>query len=103
MSPIHGYRARVEPDAPEIDAPETNSIRSDGRAWAYGPCLYLGPRGQRCDRPALEGGFCARHTADAIDIGPWTWFRRLAALLVVVAILWPIVEAFLDELSHWRH
>ncbi len=26
-----------------------------------GPCLYFGPQGQRCDRPAIASGFCARH------------------------------------------
>jgi hypothetical protein len=26
-----------------------------------GPCLYFGPQGQRCDRPAIAYGFCARH------------------------------------------
>jgi hypothetical protein len=26
-----------------------------------GPCLYFGPQGQRCGRPALSNGFCARH------------------------------------------
>ncbi|HVB99690.1 MAG TPA: DUF5763 domain-containing protein [Candidatus Dormibacteraeota bacterium] len=68
----------------------------------HGPCLYLGPRGQRCDRPALENGFCALHDADAIHASPWTWVRRLAGILVAAAILWPIFEAFLEELSHWR-
>jgi hypothetical protein len=29
----------------------------------YGPCLYFGPRGQRCDRRATATGFCARHSA----------------------------------------
>jgi hypothetical protein len=98
MSPIHGYRARIEESAAET----VTSDASD-RAWAYGPCLYLGHRGQRCDRPALEGGFCARHAVKAIEVGPWIWFRRLAGLLVAAAILWPIIEAFLAELSHWRH
>jgi hypothetical protein len=26
-----------------------------------GPCLYFGPQGQRCDRPAIASNFCARH------------------------------------------
>jgi hypothetical protein len=26
-----------------------------------GPCLYFGPQGQRCDRPAIANNFCARH------------------------------------------
>ena len=28
---------------------------------AYGACLYLGERGERCSRKALASGFCARH------------------------------------------
>ena len=91
MSPIHGYRAPVE----------TAPVESGSSS--YGHCLYWGPRGQRCDRPALEDGFCARHAAQAIAIGPWAWIRRLAALLVAAAILWPIVEALLEQLPHWRH
>jgi hypothetical protein len=29
----------------------------------YGPCLYFGPRGERCERRATATGFCARHSA----------------------------------------
>jgi hypothetical protein len=93
MSPLHGYRVRVEPDDRANPAARV----------AHGPCLYLGPQGQRCDRPALEDGFCAIHSQDAVVPGPGIWFRRLAALLVAAAILWPIIEALLEELSHWRH
>jgi Family of unknown function (DUF5763) len=97
MSPLHGYRVRSESGPPDaVAAPTGNS------AWEYGTCLYLGPRGQRCDRPAREDGFCALHTADALSPSPWVWFRRLAAILVAAAILWPIVEALLDELSLWK-
>jgi hypothetical protein len=98
MSPLHGYRVQPLPEDPEPGRGETAD-----QTWTYGSCLHLSARGGRCERPALEGGFCARHSAEAIDAGPWVWFRRLAALLVAAAILWPIVEAFLDELSHWRH
>lgn len=98
MSPLHGYR--VQP-LPEDTAPELGD--SAAEPWMYGTCLHISPRGGRCDRPALEGGFCQRHGVETTAAGPWVWFRRLAALLVAVAILWPIVEAFLDELSHWRH
>src|ERR1700678_3615662 len=31
-----------------------------------GPCLYLGPNGQRCDRGAVEDGFCAIHRPGGI-------------------------------------
>jgi len=32
-----------------------------------GPCLYFGPQGQRCDRPAIANGFCARHLPAHLD------------------------------------
>ena len=92
MSPLHGYRVRAENDAQ--DESDTGS---------YGTCLYLGPHGERCDRPAREDGFCLVHSPEAAQIGPWTWFRRVAAILVAAAILWPIIEAFLEQISHWRH
>ncbi len=98
MSPLHGYRVRAE-----SDAVETDSSGSGHGVWAHGPCLYMGPQGQRCERPALEGGFCEHHTTDAVAVGPWPWVRRLAGILVAMAILWPIIEAFLNELSRWRH
>jgi hypothetical protein len=93
MTPLHGYRVTAESGLPEE---EPRGIPN------YGCCIYLGPRGQRCERPALEDGFCARHSPDAAAPGPWTWFRRSAAILVAAAILWPIIEALLEELSHWR-
>lgn len=99
MSPLHGYRSRIEGAPPEAEAPRSPVEQS----WAYGPCLYLGRNGQRCERSALEGGYCARHTPGGEQAGPGVWFRRLAALLVAGAILWPIIEDFLNELSHWHH
>jgi hypothetical protein len=94
MTPLHGYRVPVESD------PSSHEMRGIPN---YGCCIYLGPRGQRCERPALEDGFCARHSPEAAVPGLWTWFRRFAAILVAAAILWPIIEAFLEELSHWSH
>lgn len=98
MNPIHGCGTPALPHDPEAVP-----VAAETRPWANGPCLYLGPQGQRCDRPAVEDGFCARHVPGAVDLGPWTWFRRFAALLLTAAILWPIIEAFLESLSHWRH
>jgi hypothetical protein len=96
MTPLHGYRVTPVSD-------DALGQTGSGATRIRGTCLYLGPQGQRCDRPALEDGFCHHHSPDAAPLGPWTWFRRFAALLVAAAILWPIIEAFLDELSHWRH
>jgi len=38
-------------------------VASTGRKSSgdQGPCLYFGPQGQRCDRPAIANGFCPRH------------------------------------------
>ncbi|HEV2387408.1 MAG TPA: hypothetical protein VGS20_09155 [Candidatus Acidoferrales bacterium] len=108
MSPLHGYRSRIEPPgepASETTDPafEAKSVEVDRElAWEYGPCLHLAANGRRCERPALEGGFCAGHSLEGAESGPWTWFKRLAALALAAAILWPILEDFLTELSHWH-
>jgi len=38
-----------------------------GSSADQGPCLYFGPQGQRCDRPAIANGFCARHLPAQIN------------------------------------
>jgi hypothetical protein len=45
---------------------ESSEVEAGGPAanmagGAYGACLYLGERGERCSRKALASGFCARH------------------------------------------
>jgi hypothetical protein len=58
-----------------------------------GPCLYLGPAGQRCNRRAVSGGFCGRHIAGATEkqaaapISP----RKLIAIIAAGVALWPIL------------
>lgn len=50
---------------PDFEGPETaagGSVRVQALAGgAYGACLFLGDRGERCMRKALASGFCARH------------------------------------------
>ena len=45
------------PEPPEDDP----AIGIPPPAADQGPCLYFGPAGERCSRPAIDGGFCARH------------------------------------------
>lgn len=66
-----------------------------------GPCLYLGPAGQRCSRPALEGGFCALHQPNsssagtpAAPVSP----RRVGVILTILALLWPILADVVREI-----
>lgn len=67
-----------------------------------GPCLYLGPSGQRCDRRAIEGGFCLQHQpGGARKIPSGRSARRAMALGIAFAVLWPILDALLRELIRW--
>jgi len=88
------------PDAPPEDffesPPQTLSATGD-----QGPCLYLGPSGQRCNRRAVEGGFCARHQPGAdrlqgLSIPQIT--RRGVALIGLLAVLWPVLADIVREL-----
>ena len=68
----------------------------------YGPCLYLGPMGQRCSRRALEGGFCSQHQPGAGGIAagtPSKWgTRRIVAILTALVALLPFLTDLIREL-----
>lgn len=72
-----------------------------------GPCLHLGPRGQRCSRKALAGGFCSKHRIDGADDettgGGKNWTRVLAATGAIIALLWPYIEDLVHEIMRWTH
>jgi hypothetical protein len=85
-----------------------------------GPCLYLGPQGQRCSRPALGNGFCARHMPaqlgqaarlgaatsarpDAASLGSRPLARIIAVGIAIFAALWPVVADLLREVIRWIH
>jgi hypothetical protein len=71
-------------------------------AGDLGPCLYLGPAGQRCNRRAVEGSFCARHQLDsggqfpALSVAQIS--RRTVAILGLLAVLWPVLADLVHEL-----
>jgi hypothetical protein len=65
-----------------------------------GPCLYLGPIGQRCDRRATREGFCSPHQPDSPTISiPFFTPKKLAAFLIALAMLWPELTRFLSALA----
>lgn len=70
-----------------------------------GPCLYLGPKGERCERRALKGGFCAWHQPGAVRKkpaeGPSQLPKRLAAAIAIIAALWPFLMQFLHALARF--
>jgi len=80
-----------------------------------GPCLYLGPQGQRCSRPALANGFCGRHVpaqlgqpgeSNLAARTPGQKSRIAAAVFFAIAIfeyLWPIVSEVYREIIRLIH
>jgi hypothetical protein len=75
-------------------------VQTDSRD--RGPCLYLGPAGQRCNRAALDGGFCASHRPSGGIAGAVRDPARvLAATIAIVALLWPYLHDVVRELLQW--
>jgi hypothetical protein len=80
-----------------------------------GPCLYFGPQGQRCSRPASANGFCARHAS--VQLGqsaptggalPATGRKpRILALglaaLFIFDYLWPMISEVFREIIRLIH
>jgi len=91
---------RLELDVPpELEAEESSPA---GPVASGGPCLYLGPRGERCSRPALEGGYCARHGGSPAASSPVRSYTRvLAATLALIMLVWPYISDLVRDLLHW--
>ena len=69
-----------------------------------GPCLYLGPGGQRCDRRAMEGGYCAKHRPGAISLPKPSFSKKtLAAIIGLAGIFWPYLADLVREFVRWMH
>jgi Family of unknown function (DUF5763) len=71
---------------------------------ANGFCLYLGPRGERCSRPAGETGFCSKHQqsgAPTPEANPAQVGRRMMTGFALLAIVLPILLDVLRALARW--
>src|SRR5271155_1725717 len=69
-----------------------------------GPCLYLGPNGQRCDRRALSGGYCASHRPGAISLPKVPLSKKPpAAIAAGAGVLWPSLADLVREVVRWTH
>jgi hypothetical protein len=83
--------------------PEVTPTGGAGSSEAR-PCLYLGPAGQRCNRPATESGFCSRHQQEGTgSAAPLLPSRLVAVLLVILALLWPVLAEVVRELIRLLH
>ena len=104
---IHGLKqARMMPRAeglpvqrPGLPGPHA-SLKNRVLTTDLGPCLYLGPAGQRCERRATQDGFCQRHQPSITAItAPFLTPKKLAAFLIALAMLWPELTRFLSALA----
>jgi hypothetical protein len=106
----------VEPASYGVSTTRDGGISTTGKNRNdQGPCLYFGPQGQRCSRPAISNGFCARHVP--VQLGqsapqraalPTTGRKpRIAALglaaLVIFDYLWPIISEVFREIIRLIH
>lgn len=71
-----------------------------------GPCLYLGPAGQRCTSRATASGFCRRHQPDAplssaSSDTPLVSPRRVGAIFTILALLWPLLADIVRALIRY--
>jgi len=74
-------------------------------AASAGTCLYFGPRGERCSRPALTNGFCTRHQPGVAQEAPSSAKRKrmLGAIIGILGVLWPLLSELFHELFRWMH
>jgi len=83
-----------------IDPPSTPS-------QDLGPCLYLGPAGQRCSRRAVKDGFCAIHQPgqSRVTVRQQDAKRSkiVAAILGILGVLWPLLADLVREITRWLH
>lgn len=95
---VHRESATPEDLFPaEVRTPETQSR-------THGVCLYLGPRGERCSRPAAESGFCSKHQQNGpptTEANPPQVGRRLMTGFALLAIVLPIFLDVLRALARW--
>ncbi len=77
-----------------------------------GPCLYFGPQGQRCDRPAIANGFCRRHLpmqpgepseSGVASPSSKPFARVIAVGIAIFAAIWPVIADLLREIIRWIH
>jgi Family of unknown function (DUF5763) len=83
--------SRPAPGGSASENPANRAVSKASGAMAdQGPCLYFGPAGQRCSRRATTGGFCFQHQPGALRISvPTISPKKLAAIGVAIAMLWP--------------
>lgn len=85
------------------EGPESSDIAParGSSGGTHGTCLYFGPAGQRCDRPAGESGFCPAHLGNMQAKIPAKSGRIIAAVMAILALLWPVLGDVVQFIMRW--
>jgi hypothetical protein len=95
------------PELPQIVAP-TVASRS-AASGDQGPCLFFGPRGERCSRRAVRNGFCSLHQPGAARSAATAtsqtarWGKIIGAVIALLGFLGPMLENIIREILRWIH
>jgi hypothetical protein len=87
------------PGETDLPAPSPGTLPNRNSS---GPCLYLGPAGQRCYRRSIDGMYCVGHPLGEIARRIANPRRVVAATVTIVALLWPYLDELLHELIRWK-
>ena len=68
---------------------------------SYGTCLYFGPAGERCNRPAGESGFCREHKGNIEGRPSARPGKIIAAIMATLALLWPVLGDVVQFVIRW--
>jgi hypothetical protein len=92
----------VRPD--DLESMQTAIAGGEAGAFDLGPCLYLGPSGERCYKRATNGGFCAAHQPGATARAKIAKRSKvMAAIAGLLGALWPYIYDFVRELLRLFH
>jgi hypothetical protein len=102
VEPIASVSGTPFPSSPTAND-QPGGLQTPASQAASGPlCLYLGPAGERCYRPALADGFCSRHQLNPTATAPRDEARarrkKAAATVGIVAALWPLIEELIRQI-----
>lgn len=103
------------PTAKRVPGPGPDTQKASAKKAAaqpdLGPCLFFGPAGERCDRRAVNSGYCSRHQDSRIDWSNANSVESSAALpqiskraigaAGIIAVLWPILADLIREILRW--
>ncbi|MDE3111029.1 MAG: hypothetical protein KGL02_13960, partial [Acidobacteriota bacterium] len=100
------WEARVEGEVGQDDlGPVPTAFLTPAAAASdQGPCLYLGPAGQRCSQRAVKGGFCAAHQPGVTARAKVAKRSKIAAAIAgILGARWPYVYDFVHALMRIFH